>query len=123
MTSQLVREREALIETLTDILRGLASVVTIDAQDARPLPGKIAVLINPPEITYQGWQFAVINWSVTLIAGTMATQSSAFDLLADAMERLHERRLNMKDAKPVTFSLAAAGGLAAYQLTLNPLEL
>ena len=48
MSSQVTREREALMDMLTDALGDLACVVTIDAQDARPLPGKIAVLIDPP---------------------------------------------------------------------------
>ena len=32
------------MDMLTDALGDLACVVTIDAQDARPLPGRIAVL-------------------------------------------------------------------------------
>lgn len=118
-----IAEREALIELLTDMLGSLANVVTIDAQDARPLPGKIAALIEPPEITYEGWQFTTPVWTVNLIAGTAATQTDALDLLLDALERLHTRKLNMKEAKPATFSLAGVGDLAAYSITLNPLEL
>lgn len=88
MSGYVETEREALIETLTDMLGGLACIVTIDAQDARPLPGKIAVLIDPPEITFEGWQYITPTWTVNLIAGTMATQTAAMDLLIDAVERL-----------------------------------
>lgn len=121
--SQIITEREALMDTLTDMLGALVTVVTIDAQEARPLPGKVAVLIDPPEITYEGWQFVSTAWTVNLIAGTMATQTESLDLLIPVLERLHERRLNMKTAKPVTYSLAGVGNLAAYEITLNPLEI
>lgn len=121
--SQIITEREALMDMLTDMLGALVAVVTIDAQEARPLPGKVAVLIDPPEITYEGWQFVSTAWTVNLIAGTMATQTESLDLLIPVLERLHERRLNMKTAKPVTYSLAGVGNLAAYEITLNPLEI
>ena len=121
--SQIITEREALMDLLTDMLGALVTVVTIDAQEARPLPGKVAVLIDPPEITYEGWQFVSTAWTVNLIAGTMATQTESLDLLIPVLERLHERRLNMKTAKPVTYSLAGVGNLAAYEITLNPLEI
>lgn len=121
--SQIITEREALMDMLTDMLGALVTVVTIDAQEARPLPGKVAVLIDPPEITYEGWQFVSTAWTVSLIAGTMATQTESLDLLIPVLERLHERRLNMKTAKPVTYSLAGVGNLAAYEITINPLEI
>lgn len=121
--SQIITEREVLMDMLTDMLGALVTVVTIDAQEARPLPGKVAVLIDPPEITYEGWQFVSTAWTVNLIAGTMATQTESLDLLIPVLERLHERRLNMKTAKPVTYSLAGVGNLAAYEITLNPLEI
>ncbi|WP_347013725.1 hypothetical protein [Bifidobacterium longum] len=121
--SQIITEREALMDMLTDMLGALVTVVTIDALEARPLPGKVAVLIDPPEITYEGWQFVSTAWTVNLIAGTMATQTESLDLLIPVLERLHERRLNMKTAKPVTYSLAGVGNLAAYEITLNPLEI
>lgn len=121
--SQIITEREALMDMLVDMLGALVTVVTIDAQEARPLPGKVAVLIDPPEITYEGWQFVSTAWTVNLIAGTMATQTESLDLLIPVLERLHERRLNMKTAKPVTYSLAGVGNLAAYEITLNPLEI
>ena len=121
--SQIITEREALMDMLTDMLGALVTVVTIDAQEARPLPGKVAVLIDPPEITYEGWQFVSTTWTVNLIAGTMSTQTESLDLLIPVLERLHERRLNMKTAKPVTYSLAGVGNLAAYEITLNPLEI
>ena len=35
MSSQVTREREALMDMLTDAMGDLACVVTIDAQDAR----------------------------------------------------------------------------------------
>lgn len=121
--SQIITERETLMDMLTDMLGALVTVVTIDAQEARPLPGKVAVLIDPPEITYEGWQFVSTTWTVNLIAGTTATQTESLDLLIPVLERLHERHLNMKTAKPVTYGLPGVGNLAAYEITLNPLEI
>ena len=34
-----------------------------------------------------------------------------------------EAGLNIATARPVTFSLAGAGTLASYQITLNPLDI
>lgn len=107
---------------LTDALGDMACIVTIDAQDARPLPGKLAVLIDPPEITFEGWRTQTIAWTVNLIAGTMATQTLALDLLTDGVQRLYENQVNIRDAKPSTFNLTSIGSLAAYTITLNPLE-
>lgn len=121
--SRIISEREALMDMLTDMIGDLVDVVTIDAQEARPLPGKVAVLIDPPNITYEGWQFVNTEWTVNLIAGTTATQIESLDLIIPVLERLHERHLNMKAAKPVTYSLAGVGNLAAYEITLNPLEI
>ncbi|MBU9884436.1 hypothetical protein KSX19_05470 [Bifidobacterium longum] len=121
--SQIISEREKLVALLTDMVGDLVTVVTIDAQAARPLPGKVAVLIDPPSITYEGWRFVNSTWTVNLIAGTTATQVESLDLLLPVLERLHDRQLNMKAAKPVTYSLAGVGNLAAYEITLNPLEI
>ena len=65
--SRIISEREALMDMLTDMIGDLVAVVTIDAQEARPLPGKVAVLIDPPNITYEGWQFVNTEWTVNLI--------------------------------------------------------
>lgn len=119
----LLDEREALIETLTDMLGDLAAIVTCDAQTARPTPGRLTVLVEPPEIVFDSFDLTTTNWSVVLIAGTMATQADALTILADGLERLQAERLNMKTAKPVSFQLAGVGSLAAYEIVLNPLEL
>ena len=121
--SQIISEREKLAALLTDMVGDLVTVVTIDAQAARPLPGKVAVLIDPPSITYEGWRFVNSTWTVNLIAGTSATQVESLDLLLPVLERLHDRQLNMTAAKPVNYSLAGVGNLAAYEITLNPLEI
>ena len=96
---------------------------TIDAQEARPLPGKAVMLIDPPTITFEGYQFQERIWTVNVIAGTTATQVQALDIITPVVERLWARKVNMRSAKPVTYSLAGVGNLAAYELTLNPLEL
>ncbi|KFI84482.1 hypothetical protein BREU_1257 [Bifidobacterium reuteri DSM 23975] len=123
MSTQTVRERDQLIEKLTEMLGDMANVVTLDAQEARPLPGKVSVLIDPPTISFEGWQYVNRTWRIAIIAATPTTQADAFDLLMEALERLHERHLNMKEAQPASFSLAGVGSLAAYEITLNPLEL
>ena len=122
--SQIITERETLMDMLTDMLGALVTVVTIDAQEARPLPGKVAVLIEPPELVYEKWGNAPdITWRLDVIAGTMATQAHSLDLIMRAIDLMAERELNIQSARPVTISPAGAGDLAAYQLTLNPLEI
>lgn len=123
MTASVREEREALMDLLTDAAGDLVDAVTIDAQEARPLPGKAVMLIGPPTITFEGYQFQERIWTVNVIAGTTATQVQALDIITPVVERLWERKVNMRSAKPATYSLAGGGNLAAYELTLNPLEL
>jgi hypothetical protein len=123
MTVSVREEREALMDLLTDAAGDLVDAVTIDAQEARPLPGKAVMLIDPPTITFEGYQFQERIWTVNVIAGTTATQVQALDIITPVVERLWARKVNMRSAKPATYSLAGVGNLAAYELTLNPLEL
>lgn len=53
MTASVREEREALMDLLTDAAGDLVDAVTIDAQEARPLPGKAVMLIDPPTITFE----------------------------------------------------------------------
>lgn len=122
MTVSVREEREALMDLLTDAAGDLVDAVTIDAQEARPLPGKAVMLIDPPTITFEGYQFQERIWTVNVIAGTTATQVQALDIITPVVERLWARKVNMRSAKPATYSLAGVGNLAAYELTLNPLN-
>lgn len=45
-------QRAALMNTLTDMLDGLVSSVSIDAQLIRPTAGKVAVFIEPPTVEW-----------------------------------------------------------------------
>ncbi|ATU19814.1 hypothetical protein [Bifidobacterium choerinum] len=116
-------ERDALTATLTDMLGDIVQSVSIDPADARPTTGRVAIVIEPPEVTYPTWRTIEIRWTLDLLAGTQTTQASSLELLTDAIELLAERGLNIERATPITFNLAAAGSLAAYQVRLNPLEL
>ena len=58
-----------------------------------------------------------------VIAGTPATQPSAVDDILAALDRLADKGLNLQKATPASWSLAGAGTLAAYQVTLNALEI
>ena len=121
--NRIIRQRERLIDMLESALGDLVQVVTVDLQDARPTPGRIAVFIEPPDIEYESWNHEpTVTWRLDLTAGTMATQDAALALILDAIETLDAHDLNIADAKPVTLSLAGAGGVAAYQITLNQLE-
>lgn len=112
----------ALQTTITDMLGDMCAVVSMDPATARPTPGKVAVVINPPEITFEGWQYRDPAWTLLVIAGTPSTTVDALPLLLDALDRLQARRLNMHKATPVSFSLAGAGTLGGYEITLNNLE-
>lgn len=48
-------QRAALMNTLTDMLDGLVSSVSIDAQLIRPAAGKVAVFIEPPTVEWPSW--------------------------------------------------------------------
>lgn len=124
MSGRVAAERAALMELLTDALGDLVQRVTIDPAEARPTPGRVAILIEPPALEYETWSpDPVTTWRLDVIAGTMATQSAALDLILAAIDRLASIPLNIQRAAPVTVSLPSGGSLAGYQMTLNPLEL
>lgn len=58
-----------------------------------------------------------ITWTVNLIAGTMATQTLALDLLTDGVQRT--RPPSELAGRDGTFNLTGVGSLAAYTITLN----
>lgn len=121
--NRITAERDALTATLTDMLGGIVQSVGIDPAEARPTTGHVAVVIEPPEVAYPTWRAIEIHWTLDLIAGTQTTQAASLDLLTDAIETLAAAGLNIERCTPITFNLAGAGSLAAYQVRLNPLEL
>ncbi len=123
MTNRIMRERDALMETLTNILGDLVTSVSVDAQDVRPLPGKAAILIEPPTVEWPDWNRTVCTWQLDVVAGTFTTQADALPIITNVIDALADAGLNLQRAEPVGFALAGQGTVAAFQITLNPLEL
>jgi hypothetical protein len=122
--SRVIDERDALIDLLESTLGGLVQIVTTDEAEARPAPGKVAVFIEPPDLAYPDWTGEpTITWRLDVIAGTTATQPAALPSIIDAIDALAGARLNIARAEPVTFTAGGTAKLAAYQVTLNPLEI
>ncbi|WEV47014.1 hypothetical protein OZX62_01570 [Bifidobacterium sp. ESL0690] len=117
-----IEQRDELIEMLTDSVGSLVSIVTIDAQNVQPLPGKAAVFIDPPDIEYEGWELSTVTWSVCVVAGTTATQAAAMDVIIKVLEKLRKDHINMDKAEPVTWNYGNSGDLPAYKITLNPFD-
>lgn len=125
MSNRVTRARDVLIATLEDMLGDLVQIITIDPAAANPSPGRVAIFIEPPELDYSAnWTAAPeITWKLDLVAGTPATQPASLDLITDAIETLADNELNIASARPVSFTLPnGAGTLAAYEVTLNPLD-
>lgn len=121
--NRISKERSRLIDLLADTLGTTITSVGIDAQAIRPAPGKVAIFVEPPTVEYDSWGPPTTTWTLDLVAGTPATQATALDDIMDALETLASAHLNIKDARPATWNLAGSGSLAAYQITLNPLDL
>ena len=49
------KQRAALMDTLADMLDGLVSSISIDAQLVRPAAGKVAVFVEPPTVEWPSW--------------------------------------------------------------------
>lgn len=117
-------ERERLVALLENALGDLVQRVTTDPAEARPSPGRVAVLVEPPELVWETWApDPETTWKLDVVAGTTATQAAALDLILAAIGRLAALPLNMQRADPVTVTLPSGGAVAGYQITLNPLEL
>ena len=126
MSNRITRARDELMARLTDMLGNVVQIVTVDPAAAKPSPGRVAIFIEPPELDYSAsWTAAPeIGWKLDIIAGTPATQPAALDLITDAVETLADNELNIATARPVSFTLPnGAGTLAAYEVTLNPLDI
>lgn len=126
MSNRITRARDELMARLTDMLGNVVQIVTVDPAAAKPSPGRVAIFIEPPELDYSAsWTAAPeIGWKLDIIAGTPATQPAALDLITDAVETLADNELNIAAARPVSFTLPnGAGTLAAYEVTLNPLDI
>lgn len=121
--NRITEERDALMDTLTEMLGDVVQSVGIDPAEARPTTGKVAIVIEPPIIDYPTWDTIEIHWTLDLIAGTQTTQATSLDLLTDAIEQLAAHELNIASATPISFNLAGSGTLAAYQIRLNPLDI
>jgi hypothetical protein len=98
--NRITAERDALTATLTDMLGGIVQSVGIDPAEARPTTGHVAIVIEPPEVTYPTWRAIEIHWTLDLLAGTQTTQAASLDLLTDAIELLAEHGLNIERATP-----------------------
>lgn len=125
MSNRITRARDELMARLTDMLGNVVQIVTVDPAAAKPSPGRVAIFIEPPELDYStNWTAAPeIGWKLDIIAGTPATQPASLDLITDAVETLADNELNIASARPVSFTLPnGAGTLAAYEVTLNPLD-
>lgn len=126
MSNRITTARDDLMEWLSDHLGGLVQIVTVDPAAAKPTAGHVAVFIEPPELDYsRSWTMPPdVTFRLDVIAGTPATQPAALDLITDAIEMLAEANLNIATARPISFTLPnGAGSLAAYEITLNPLDL
>lgn len=126
MSNRITRARDELMARLTDMLGNVVQIVTVDPAAAKPSPGRVAIFIEPPELDYSASWTATpeIGWKLDIIAGTPATQPAALDLITDAVETLADNELNIATARPVSFTLPnGAGALAAYEVTLNPLDI
>ena len=128
-------QRAALMNTLTDMLDGLVSSVSIDAQLIRPAAGKVAVFIEPPTVEWPSWGPPEPVWTLDVIAGTPAAVARAEEAWAASKGRFsrlatsgafHSPLMAPAQAPfadyPATWNLAGAGTLAAYQVVLNALE-
>lgn len=123
--SVVIEQRIRLAARLHDVLGDFAAVVTDDAQKTRPQAGKVAVLIEPPDLDYPTWgNDPEITWRVDIVAGTAATQAANLALIVRAIDLIAaDPAICLTEARPVTYSLAGVGELAAYQLTINPSDI
>lgn len=111
---------EEFMSHVEEVLADTCSVVTMNAAAARPTVGKVAVFVEPPTIQYatQGAE-PDVDVSVDIIAGTPITQAGSMNAIFNAMNMLADAGTPISRATPVTFDLAGAGSLAAYQLTIS----
>lgn len=123
-TLEIATESDMLIEQLANALGDTASIVTIDTQDVRPIPGKVAVIVIPPTITYPSWHATPdLTWKACIVAGTYATQTASLNLIYQAIEKLAEHDVNIVKAEPVGYQLDSGTTISAYEITFGTITI
>ena len=97
------------------------SVITHNATEVKP--GKVTVLIQPPEITSEQWGESDAKWVAAITAGTPTTQGKAVIDILTVLDEWTASGININEATPATFNLAEAGSLGCYEVTLGPMDL
>lgn len=114
-----ISEQLGRLETLLNTEH--VSVVTHSTTEVKP--GKVTVLVQPPEITSERWGECDIKWVAAITAGTPTTQGKAFADILAVLDEWTASGINIDSATPATFNLMEAGSLGCYEVTLGPMDL
>ena len=113
---------EQLMERITEPGHGLILQVTTDPSLVKPSPGKVSLVLMPPNIAWDGWELEPnVTIKILAVAGTANTNKRGDHLTLEPMDIMNQADVNMATATPVGCDRAGSRTLAAYEITLNPM--
>ena len=107
-----------------------AASLTLDLVTTDPTkikPGKTTAWIRPPELEWQAWhEPPEPSFDVVIAAGTPTNQLAGVETIMSVLDEWNdaETPINLTKAVPVSLDLTGmAGTIAAYQVTIGPMDL
>lgn len=110
---------------LDDLLKKASSRivhVSSDPTTIKPQNTGVSVWISPPTIDFDQWHVAEYSFKIFLIAGRSFDQVKAINTILETIEDLTRAGINMSYAQPATFTADGTSELAAYEVTIKPLD-
>lgn len=117
MTGMLA-QAEQLRATVEAALGDLVDLVTLDGTGLKPQT-RAAVVVRPPSIEFPNFAERDTEFQLVVVAGPADRPLRALDQIDQIITALEAEQFPMKSAKPFGFSLAGAGVLPAYEITLH----
>jgi hypothetical protein len=114
---QNLSELKTMLETA---LGDVADVITDDITQVQS--GRLTVFIEPPTLEWERWDEPEVTWSIAIVSGSPWNQARSLEDIHHAIGLLTQAQtINLQRASPSTIT-TVAGDLAAYDITLNPMD-
>ena len=114
------------LKTVTDMIRNSSeriNQVTTDPTAIKPSNNSVSVWIKPPEVEWELFNEPSYTFVIYLVAGRPFSKNNAALELLETIEDMSAAHLNMSYAHPAEFTVEGIGDLAAYEISLKPLDL
>lgn len=114
------------LKTVTDMIRNSSThitQVTTDPTAIKPSNTGVSIWIKPPEVEWELWAEPEYSFTIYVVSGRPFAKNPAVLEILETIEDMSAAHLNMSYATPAEFTVEGIGDLAAYEISLKPLDL